>query len=956
MKAPLFLTIATAVLLSNPSWADLDSKWIQLNQLLNEEIHTIKSVKGRMGPTLKYRLFELYSEKIGLIKQQENRVFLNADPDFRRKLGKAYYFRASLVQYKLAQAFGPKVIREHSRYIKIPYIYYTLALNSRDYGNDTRTEEFLGMTLKTLKNSKKAAAHFLLVHQAKTTLAEYYYNKKKYHLAIRYYRHVLQNKKDEWHSKHHLNVSWCYLKVKNFKRAIFHIKRSYFLGRLPRYLSVESQVLDGLGIFHVIARKVREGARFYLKHVADPGAFLIKMAKSTADKGLFRDTRYLLHEALSAARKGINRNTEIGIRLAELGIYRNFARLDLFFETSRKLQAINRQTPLQEGHRVEACNKIKGLVGYLQIKLAKRAAKRATKNATNQLKFDLVRIIQYFDILGSIDPKNRDSYHFFKGESYFSVGEFLKAAGAYKQGLEFCKKSPTKSTLRRKILGSLMASIAKGGFKSKLRFSYTVYAYENHLDFWPVDEKSRIIYGKLFNLFIPRKKLKKAIATMERYSNNYPEDTKLQRGMLTRVMDRHIADKNSQQLAHWIKKLERGHLSFETAYIKKATAILGKILFSKYQKLELCGKRVEAVAGYISLYENPAYPRQIVANAALSASLLYLDSDRGKDSFKWMALALKHFEDPEIFKIRNKLLAMLERHTLIQDFDRAIWIAGFMMDRFCKKSFREKSVFYRHLVHLNLVEGRTSRAMAEFSREKKCGIGHKVSVRVGEGLVDHLVKFNRLDFLTKFLRQKGTSPVSVEHLVNTLIAMYWQDSNQKIKKLLQGLAQKHPRIKDKVVALGAFEDFQNSAGLLTDQELSAPNATFNEQEFNHQLESHLKNLKKLTDASAPFLKSGEAQMVVGAYIALQRPYRHMAGIIRSYRPKGVTAPFMREFARQMGKLAAGLEAVANSYEKAAEKLVSRHEILISRVLNRYPASWLAIPMDTLGPVRKRGTP
>src|SRR4051812_19365451 len=67
-------------------------RWKKLMTLIDSEIKTIKGNKYS-GAELKHRLFELYSEKIKLIKEKENLNLLKADPKNVIAQGKDSFFK-----------------------------------------------------------------------------------------------------------------------------------------------------------------------------------------------------------------------------------------------------------------------------------------------------------------------------------------------------------------------------------------------------------------------------------------------------------------------------------------------------------------------------------------------------------------------------------------------------------------------------------------------------------------------------------------------------------------------------------------------------------------------------------------------------------------------------------------------------------------------------------------------
>jgi hypothetical protein len=104
----LFILSSTSVLSEVPKdpARDAAEKWSKLMNLVNREIQTIKNNKYS-GPELKHRLFELYSEKIKLIKEKENLTLLKADPKNVASNGKESYFKASREQYMTGKRIPP---------------------------------------------------------------------------------------------------------------------------------------------------------------------------------------------------------------------------------------------------------------------------------------------------------------------------------------------------------------------------------------------------------------------------------------------------------------------------------------------------------------------------------------------------------------------------------------------------------------------------------------------------------------------------------------------------------------------------------------------------------------------------------------------------------------------------------------------------------------------------------
>ncbi|MCR9204302.1 MAG: hypothetical protein NXH75_06985, partial [Halobacteriovoraceae bacterium] len=386
----LFIVLLTGQTMAKGT--KMSKKWHHLNNLIEAEIKTIKTRVHGHGPRLRWRLIELDTERIKLIKEKENKTFLNAPFKQRKRLGKKAYFKESRSLYYKVRKDGLRILKKWPRFKYASEIYYTLALNSRDYGGDKETEKFLLRSLKfSIPNSP-------IIHAAKTSLAEYYYNSKKYKRAIRYYKDVLKNKDDEWYTKHNYNVSWCYVKVKNYNAAIEHAKESFFKSKDKSYINVKDQVLQSVGFFFVLAERVEEGADFYVEHVDKPGPYMIKMAKKTAEDRGYEKAYYVFNEALKNSISKKNLDEEVEIRLAQLDFYRNFKKFEQFWETTVALDKINKIKPLGDDFQIDAVEKIRSFVGYLQVRFTRNSKLKVEEYDEE----DLSRIVSFFDVLSRI--------------------------------------------------------------------------------------------------------------------------------------------------------------------------------------------------------------------------------------------------------------------------------------------------------------------------------------------------------------------------------------------------------------------------------------------------------------------------------------------------------------------------------------------------------------------------
>jgi len=196
-------------------------RWNELMKLVNQEMRLLEKAK-RKGVEIKYRMLELHSEKLKLLHEKNNREFM-ASASQGKKKDKESYFQETRAFYQQTKEFGQRILKEEGKNNRKAEILFALALNSRDYGRDQLTENYLLQVIQLVRDSSIS-----LRHHAETALADFYYNEKRYPDAIRFYQNVINNQEDDWMTKHLFNLSWCYLKNRQFNEAIETIRKSYF--------------------------------------------------------------------------------------------------------------------------------------------------------------------------------------------------------------------------------------------------------------------------------------------------------------------------------------------------------------------------------------------------------------------------------------------------------------------------------------------------------------------------------------------------------------------------------------------------------------------------------------------------------------------------------------------------------------------------------------------------------
>jgi Tfp pilus assembly protein PilF len=939
-----------------------ESKWEKLNRMITKEENFIKTINNR-GPRLQWRLLELKTERLKLIKEKENNKFLNASFKLRKKHKKDWFFKESRSYEKEIRRKGLKIIKSWPRYKYNADIYYTLGLNSRDFNKGKQTEYFFKQALK------KAERGSQVVYLASVGLAEYYYNEKKYIRAVRYYRSVIKNSEDEWHSKHIYNLSWCFLKTGKYQEAILYGEKAHALSKQEDYIDVSEQVYDSIGLFYVMGKREKDGAEFYKKNVQVPAKYIIKMSKKMANEGEYKKADYLLKTALDHSIDKSQVEEEIKIRLAYLDFYRNFKKFNQFFTMSKAIESIYIKKPFEGELHDQSVEKIEGLVGYLQVRLT-RNSKIKVENYSKPL---LKRILDYFDILAVINKKKTDFYRFYQGETLFAVNEINRSFFQYQKSLEFNKKVDLKKNdpeqkhtlLRKKLMNSLLACLEEKKFEDK----HLIYTYQNHIDLYPINPISQKLYSKLFNIHMKRKDPPKAVTAMEVYNKNYPSDLKIQQAMLIKLIDFYILGKNTDKLAYWINKLQKGYFSFDQNYIKQATNVLGEILFHDFTKLAASGKHEESIAGNKMLFEDKKYPKIIHAQAATKIALSYLHLKKSTESLNWTIAAIPLFKAPELKKRLPQIKASIDRFVILQDLKHALKLSNYLYKHFCHKNEPLKGYLYDQIVTLNLLEEKYKSAYRFINNDaKKCDIGKVKYEETMISYINYTFLHGKTDLTFQLFKKFALKEKKYKDLLSSqVMEIFWreyaEDSKSKLTRksfsYLKKYASSYPsdKISKSINKVDEFNKFKNK---YKKKHFKAFNfgQKFDEQKYNNELTQKFEKLKKWVEETSPFTSNAPYPVVLATLKLIHQKHQQLAKVIRDVSPPGMEGEYLKSFKQAMNGIASnvqssgddyfnqGLKLRLNSYEQAIDnKYYLSTSETFKKIKINYPAIRYSLSFD-----------
>lgn len=923
MKTLLYAAIFTSML-SNVSAAEpkkLD-RWHELMKLVSSEMKILESATNK-GPELQYRMLELHSEKLKLLHEKNNKQFMEKSQTANVSKIKESFFTETRAYYKLTKDFGNKLLKAYPQANRRAEVLYAMALNSRDYGVDNITEKYLLETISLVKD-----AHDSLRHHAETALADFYYNEKRFQEAVTYYEKVITKTEDEWLTKHYFNLSWCYLKTREFDKAIKAIRTSYTLSKDKTYVNVKDQVLDNIGSFYVYAGRPLEGLEFYLKNEKDPIPYLMPMAQKTSEKGHQRETA----KVLEAAQELIDDNKwfqyQEELFHSYLDFYRHYNSFAEHEATSRKLVAYykmadaDKDLKLKTDLKEDSIEKMRSLAGFLQIKLSKNM--KEVGGSFNEQEANIV--LSYFNHLIVLDPKRKVEYLYFRGETYYSIRRYAEAAPAYVDCVVEAKVVKNEDHAR-KALNSLLALTAMEVVKKEDNKKYLIFAYSEHVGIWPRDPKSEQIFPKLFEIYRDDGNDEKAAPVVRAYNKAYPEHLKAQQVLMTKVLDLFIEKKETKKLAAWIHEFKSGFLSFSAETIEKTEVTLGNMLFLEYQDLAKKGDKLAAAKGFESIFVNKLYTDKVKSQSAFFAALTYLELAETTKSFNWLALAHTKLSDEEMLAKRAEQLKMAERTYKLQDFKTSFKLSELLLKRFCHLKDETQNRFYEIAIMTALVEDNTSAAENTIRQHSDC-IKKQESREIALAqMYSHFEK--KGDFLGLRLHvHKYSSEQFKNQYRFTLQKWYWERTSLNLKEQIRQEFKilKHP---ETLAWLKEMDQYKQADKTLSElrAEVIWDRPNFDGDAYNKALESHLLKIQKFKQTYEHLTSSTQVDLAILSTKMFSSMYLALGEKVNVIHPKGMDDKVFVEFNTAMKQVGGQFLSVSRQFDKQLEKALKDKETL-----------------------------
>lgn len=899
----------------------------ELLTIINKEfkiLDDISRLKKHRDPRILYRKIELYAEKIKIIKEYENKKFISGEIKNRHKA-----FVESRGLYEESLRLGKILLKKFPRFKKRANIYYSLALNSRDFSDGKITEGYLLKALRSVGKQKT------LKHNIHTGLADYYYNSKKFKKAIKHYEIVIKNNEDNWKTKYSFNLAWCYLKVKKYNKSITLLRETFEDSKKKEYVDISEQILGHIGLFYALGNRVNAGIEFYISNTKNPVPYLIKMSNLLIQRGLFKLSESTLNKALSIA-KSKTIEDELSVYRAKMGLYEESKHIGKHYKSSLSVFRIAKEHKLKKFDHESMTLELTNFVNYIQKGFHGKTLRLSKEMG---LKFANI-IIQYFKMLSFFDPGEQSKYLSFIAETYYSVDKKGESLKQYRESYHYAKKEKRKVQEVIKILKSILSVLGEN-LPKNITNQYLEWAYVEYLETSPNDDLARGIYPKLYSFYHQKKDFKKSYEVLLNYNKHFDQDIKIQKDLFLAIFDQIIFKKNINLLKSWYELAIKSKIKIPSNELSKINNILGSMLFNDVTKISSSSSEVhpkvsdEIVQKYSQLFYNKNYKKEIRLNSGYNLSIFYLEKKIYKEAIAWLrksvslAIELNSIKERERFK--DSYHSIISGLMGVGEIKLAGVLAREQFLEECKNPKRANKLF-SHGVLLSLGTGEFQNAIDIFQKASLCGVNKKTIRNISYSF-NHYIHSSKVAFFI-LNKMPNSKDFILEHHLNNYFKTGVESS--LVSLLSKYSAKFSPQLVKKITILLKIKNFK----AISQEQFVYVNAgdTFDEVLFNQQLEVNVSKITALTNEYSKLIELGYGEVNIKLYSILSKTYKNFAESLTNIEILNKDDDFKKSFQMAMQGLSKQFNSKAKVFARSLVKTQSQlngligHDMINSQTL------------------------
>ncbi|MAX65815.1 MAG: hypothetical protein CME66_02665 [Halobacteriovoraceae bacterium] len=916
---------------------DLDQRRKQIINIINEELQEVRRLSAQRGhnnPDLFLRMAELNLEKARLYREKENNDYLSLTPKKRKRINKKSFFSQSSKYFQEANQLCLKITRRFRNYSKMGDVYYILGFNAKEANQERKAAKYLSLATRTSRDKQTKV-------KTQISLAEIYYNNKKYKKAIPLYESALSSHQDKWWTKDSFNLAWCYFRSNQYSKAIAKMKEIFNKSSSSKFIDMRAQVERDIGLFYATANRVDEGVQFYKKIGINFTDQLLRIAVSLITQGKYALASTVLEQA---GKHEKNKKKLVEINLEKLNLYQLFGKISKHHLTSKLLY-------LSYNDRLLSSNQVKTYVFQMEkvaAILQRQVVSKTYKRLKKQQRAKAELAISYFEMLSNIEQKRADEFKFLKAETAYATRLYSRSLQYYKETLKVSEQLKRNKFIEKSIDGMLV-------ILSHLKNSYkeNIFVFEAYLKYFPKGKKSEAIYERLFNNYMSVKNYAKAKDVLDRFVKYYPNDIK-QEAMIAKLMDAARARRDNDEIRAWIGLIDAGKYRVSTKYKNKLQELLTTMQIEDVQKELSVGNKKIALVGYLDILKDKYSTKKSKINAKYNLSALYYELGDTENSYRWSIAAMDEMAANDVLKFSSSFITIANFLFASLEYEKSANLSSLLVRKLCSKSTRKKYTAFKNSAFIYLADKKMDQAEKVLAIGKKCKIPLKIREEVEYEIMREYFyerNWSKYEFYAQKVRySKYYYAEVIDDFLN--LANIHQRFNNRDKvmafvKIANGLYLK-ARKKNQSVSLRALDFFSQEHvrqmeeiyGQLKLMKFSSIDI------FKKDFDRKFALLQRLEKKAEQVIKIGSGKGIVNAYKILHEAYESFANNLKTVVPSGLKKQHVEAFRKDLSAPIQAATTAARTYWQEAISAIENNSILNQNNFyfqgNKFPVKFFGV--------------
>ncbi len=903
LKTLIFCQLISAGIVHSQDTETRRNELVKIIDLELKEITRLNRTTNNTKPELLLRMAELLLEKARLLKDRETKIIINMSAEQRRRTNIKKVFSESNKYFIQAQRACQLIAKKFPRYSGLGDVYYIMAFNYKEFGDEKKAEKYFAVSLKKTKSGTPA------YRRSQLALAETYYNQQKYSKAVPLYESALRQKDTRWWTKDAFNLAWSYFRQKNYDKAIGLIREVGRLSASKDYVDMSNEVERDLAFFYTEAGRTKEAVSFYKSKGGDVAANLLKVGMQLKNQGKFTIAQATLEEALDNAKDD---SQKIQIHVELLSVYEKFGNINKHLNSCQVLNNYAKEKKLSKEDNDKLVYHVKRMAAVLQKQVA--SGNYARQKSTQDEKAKAA--VAYFSLSADIEPNKAARHQFHAAETMYANNDFDLAAQAYVQALNLARKAGD-TKYEDMSMDGLVSTLGQNGVSAQTKEKYLEFAYVASIKQEKSPKKRYTLYQRLFTLYSDKKEYSKAEQALLAFRREFPKSIGVQEAMLGKVIDyyRSINDKNS--VFQWVGRINSGEFVVSKAYADKLKLIVLTLQFDSVEKYSSKGDKKKALQGYVEIYRNKLSPVDSRKNAAYNIMILFHELGHTQMTKAWSQNTLELFDSSDMEKFSQTFLLVANDFLNGQEFDSAQLVYTSAFEKLCNGRSKSEKTFFRNAHIVALAKGDIPAARSIINTGYKCKIPASDLETAQMDLIRNFADENQLnDMMAEVNKVDNVAKLQGDlipylEIYRQALASAGRDTRSIDKKILGFYyAAKKRGYSIPVGALDSVASIKSGDLEILQKRLESIELKFPENSFNKGLQTKLAMLDQITERSKAVMTVGSGLGIAKAYRILVDSYTHVAKSVEDFTPVGKSPEYIQSFKGSMSQVVIPLKSKA----------------------------------------------